>query len=150
MLNYAEVAPVVASGFEGGDAAIPTLVDDVLDQQQAWFRDGLGNPEAIELLGLALNEVLHSIVEFSGIQQADFNSGVKLWVDRSLVILSVHFQGRPLPEWLATNWDRGQEPAVLAPPHDIGWGWLLVREALDSVHHTTSGTHQTLFLEKRF
>ena len=47
------------------------------------------------------------------------------------------------------NWDRGQEPSVLAPSSDIGWGWLLVREALDSVSHTWNGSQQILFLERR-
>ena len=150
MLNYAELAPVMAARFEGGNAAIPGIVDDVLSRRQAWFRDDEGSPEAAELLGLALNEVLHSIVEFCGVQRGDFDAGVELWAHRKLVILSVHFQGRDLPEWLATNWDRGQEPAVLAPPQDLGWGWLLVREALDSVHHTRTDQRQTLFLEKRF
>ncbi len=150
MLNYAEVAPVMEARFEGGSAAIADLVEDVLGQRRAWFRDDVGNPEAIELLGLALNEVLHTIVEFSGVQKPACDAGVELWVDKSLVILSVHFQGRVLPEWITINWDRGQEPAVLAPPQDLGWGWLLVREALDSVHHIRSAKRQTLFLEKRF
>lgn len=150
MLNYAEIAPVMESRFEGGTAAITDLVEDVLGQRHAWFREEIGNPEAVELLGLALNEVLHTIVEFSGVQQPGCNAGVELWVDKALVILSVRFQGRDLPDWIPINWDRGQEPAVLAPPQDLGWGWLLVREALDSVHHIKSANSQTLFLEKRF
>lgn len=150
MLNIAEIAPVVACRFEGGGAAIPRIVEDLLTRRQAWFQGEGNSPEAVELLGLALNEVLHTIVEFSGVQQPGFQSGVELWVDKALVIMTVHFQGRDLPEWLTINWDRGQEPAVLAPPHDLGWGWLLVREALDSVQHTKSGKCQTLFLEKRF
>ena len=150
MLNHAELAPLMATGFAGGNAAIPELVDDLLGQQSAWFRSECANPEALELLGLALNEVLHSIVEFSGVQYAEFNSGIKLWVEKSLVVLSIHFHGRELPEWLTTNWDRGQEPAILAPPQDLGWGWLLVREALDNVHHAASNDGQILFLEKRF
>ena len=150
MLNFADIAPVVARRFEGGSAAIPRIVEDLLSQRHAWFQRDANNPEAVELLGLALNEVLHTVVEFAGVQQPGHHSGVELWVDKALVILSVQFQGRDLPEWLTISWDRRQEPAVLAPPHDLGWGWLLVREALDSVQHTRVGNRQTLFLEKRF
>lgn len=150
MLNHAEIEPLLACQFEGGNVAIPGLVEDVLAQRHVWCGQGNTNPEMLELLGLALNEVLHTIVEFSGVQRPEDNACVELWADKNLVILSVRFSGRDLPDWLLTNWDRGQEPALLAPPHDLGWGWLLVREALDSVHITRSGDRQMLFLEKRF
>lgn len=150
MLHDVEIAPVMACRMEGGNASIPGIVEDVLSQRDVWCVSGHSTPEMLELLGLALNEVLHTIVEFSGAQDPEHHSGVELWVEKSLVVLSIRFKGRMLPEWLLRNWDRGQEPAVLAPPHDLGWGWLLVREALDSVSHTTSGDAQLLFLEKRF
>lgn len=150
MLNHAEIAPVLACRFEGGNAAIPELVEDVLSQRAVWCGSDPLNPETFELLGLALNEVLHTIVEFSGVQRAEHNARVELWADGSLVILSVRFIGRDLPDWLLRNWDRGQEPALLAPPHDLGWGWLLVREALDSVHRICTENEHILYLEKRF
>lgn len=140
----------MACRMEGGNAALPGIVEDVLSHRDIWSVAGQSTPEMLELLGLALNEVLHTIIEFSGTQQPDKHSGVELWVEQSLVILSIRFSGRALPEWLLRNWDRGQEPAVLAPPHDLGWGWLLVREALDSVSHSHVGDTQILFLEKRF
>lgn len=150
MLNHAEIAPVLACRFEGGNAEIPAMVDELLSQRQAWCAARRSTPDTLELLGLALGEVLHTIVEFSGNQGRDANSGIELWIEESLVILSVHFSGRELPDWLLRNWDRAQEPAVLAPPQDIGWGWLLVREALDNVCASRVGNKQILFLEKRF
>ena len=150
MLNHAEIAPVMACRFEGGNAGIPAVVDELLSQRRAWSSVRRSSPDALERLGLALNEVLHTIVEFSGRQDGDTNSGVELWVEETLVILCVHFSGRGLPEWLLRNWDRAQEPAVLAPPEDIGWGWLLVREAMDSVTASQRDNRHILFLEKRF
>ena len=150
MLNHAEIAPVMACRFAGGNAGIPAVVDELLSQRQAWLSIRRSTPDALELLGLALNEVLHTIVEFSGSQDSKLNSGVELWVEETLVILCVHFSGRELPAWLLRNWDRAQEPAVLAPPEDIGWGWLLVREAMDSVTASQRDNRHILFLEKRF
>lgn len=150
MLNHAEIAPVLACRMDGGNSVIPGIVEDVLAQRDVWSAAGQSTPEMLELLGLALNEVLHTIVEFSGAQHTDDDSGIELWVEKSLVVLSIRFSGRELPDWLLRNWDRGQEPAVLAPPHDLGWGWLLVREALDNVSHARVGKAQMLFLEKRF
>ena len=150
MLNHAEIAPVMACRFAGRNAGIPAVVDELLSQRQAWQAIRRSTPDALELLGLALNEVLHTIVEFSGSQDSKLNSGVELWVEETLVILCVHFSGRELPAWLLRNWDRTQEPAVLAPPDDVGWGWLLVREALDSVTATQVDNRHILFLEKRF
>ena len=148
MLNHAEIAPVMARPLDGGNVAIPAIVEEILAHRGIW-NDVQATPKLLELLGLALNEVLHTIVEFSGLQDAEKGAQVELWLEPSLVIVSIRFSGRDLPDWLLTNWDRGQEPAVLAPPHDLGWGWLLVREALDSVNYQRSATHQILFLEKR-
>ncbi|MGD1926436.1 MAG: ATP-binding protein [Paracoccaceae bacterium] len=149
MIHHAEIAPVMACRLEGGNTVIPGIVDEVLSHRHAWVRSGQPTPEMLELLGLALNEVLHTVVEFAGAQLPDSDSRVELWIEKSLVILTVRFHGRGLPQWLTTNWDRGQEPAVLAPPQDVGWGWLLVREAMDSVNYASSGSGQLLFLEKR-
>ena len=129
----------MARPFEGGAAEIPAIVDELLSQRRAWCAARRSTPDALELLGLALSEVLHTIVEFSGRQSRESHSGVELWIEESLVILCVHFKGRDLPDWLLRNWDRGQEPALLAPPNDVGWGWLLVREALDSVSAAKDG-----------
>jgi len=86
---------------------------------------------------------------FAGEQTEADASAVELWADATLVIVCVRFRGAPLPDWLLANWDRAHEPAVLAPGTDSGWGWLLVREALDAVSHAWRGREQLLFLEKR-
>ncbi len=72
---------------------------------------------------------------------------LELWVEPKLAVLVVCHAGPALPEWLIANWDRGEEPAVLDAPS--GWGWLLVREALDGVSAAASGDRQLLLLEKR-
>ncbi|MEM7743246.1 MAG: ATP-binding protein [Pseudomonadota bacterium] len=107
------------------------------------------SPESVDLLGLALNEILYTVVEVAGEQRERDESCIELWADTHLVVFCVKFQGAPLPDWLLANWDRAQEPAVLAPPDDSGWGWLLVREALDSVMLVQNGDTQHLFLERR-
>ncbi|MEM7188115.1 MAG: hypothetical protein AAF439_00765, partial [Pseudomonadota bacterium] len=106
-------------------------------------------PEMLEILGLALNEVLHTIGEICGEQTGPDESSIELWLEQTLLIVCVKFRGAPLPDWLLANWDRAQEPAVLAPNAELGWGWLLVREALDAVSHGWRGSEQLLFLEKR-
>ena len=93
--------------------------------------------------------MLHSIHEFAGEQTEADDSRVELWVESTLLIITVGFRGMALPNWLLTNWDRCREPAVLTPPSECGWGWLLVREALDSVSHSWVGSQQILFLERR-
>ncbi|MEM7056113.1 MAG: hypothetical protein AAF557_00865 [Pseudomonadota bacterium] len=149
MVEHTEIAPVLSCRFVGGAGDIPKLVEDLLGAGGLAGLPSLPTPETLEILGLALNEVLHSITEISGRQTVGDASSVELWVEETLVILCVRFRGAPLPDWLLQNWDRAQEPAVLAPSIDCGWGWLLVREALDAVSHGWRGSEQLLFLEKR-
>lgn len=149
MVEHTEIAPVLSCQFIGGPGEIPGLVDNLLGVDGLSGLPSLPTPETLEILGLALNEVLHSITDIAGRQTAGDASSVELWVEQTLVILCVRFRGAPLPDWLLQNWDRAQEPAVLAPSIDCGWGWLLVREALDAVSHGWRGSEQLLFLEKR-
>ena len=149
MAEQTEIAPVLCCKFIGGPSTIPGLVDDLLGIDGLAGLPSLPTPETLEILGLALNEVLHSITEMAGRQTEGDAASVELWIEETLVILCVRFRGAPLPGWLVQNWDRAQEPAVLAPSVDCGWGWLLVREALDSVSHGWHGSEQLLFLEKR-
>lgn len=149
MVEHTEISPVLSCRFIGGPGEIPNLVDSLLGSSGLSGMPNLPTPETLEILGLALNEVLHSITDIAGRQTDGDASSVELWVEETLVILCVRFRGAPLPDWLLQNWDRAQEPAVLAPSIDCGWGWLLVREALDAVSHGWRGSEQLLFLEKR-
>lgn len=149
MVAHTEIAPVLSCRFLGGPGDIPGLVENLLGCGGLAGLPSQPTPETLEILGLALNEILHSITEISGRQTEGDASSVELWVEETLVILCIRFRGAPLPDWLMQNWDRAQEPAVLAPTIDCGWGWLLVREALDAVSHGWRGSEQLLFLEKR-
>ena len=142
------LAPVLSCRLKGGPSAISDTVEQVLAMTR--LREAFATqPDVLETIGLSLNEVLHSIHEFSGEQTEADDSAVELWLERTLMIICVRFRGKPLPNWLICNWDRAQEPAVLAPPSDVGWGWLLVREVLDSVSHCWRDSEQILFLERR-
>ena len=148
-MGQTESAPVLSCRLLGGSREIPEIVDDLISSRGLSAVPGGATPEMLEILALALSEVLHSINEFAGQQTLADDASVELWVEESLVIICAKFHGQALPDWLLMNWDRGQEPSVLAPSSDIGWGWLLVREALDSVSHTWNGSQQILFLERR-
>lgn len=148
-MSYAELGPTLACRLRGGSRDISDVVDTILGQEGVAGRTQISTPETIELLGLALNEVLHSVNEFAGEQSEGDDSRVELWVESAILIVTVGFRGKALPEWLLTNWDRCREPAVLTPPSESGWGWLLVREALDSVSHAWVDSRQVLFLERR-
>lgn len=145
-----EIAPILTRRFAGGAHLIPGLVDDLLEVDMLRRLPRPPSSDTIELLSLALSEVLHTITDVCG-QQTDADaSHIELWLEPSFAIVSVRFRGAPMPDWLLANWDRAQEPAVLAPASDSGWGWLVVREALDGVSHDWSGSAQLIFLEKRF
>ncbi|MEM1160933.1 MAG: hypothetical protein AAGJ28_08365 [Pseudomonadota bacterium] len=145
---HAQMAPVMIRSFAGGMQRIPRAVDDILGEHGIMaVRQGL-TPESIEILGLALCEVLHSLHEMLEGTIPD-GASVELWIEPTMIILSVSYQGPPVPNWLLTNWDRTQQPAFLAPPGDIGWGWLLVREAFESVSEEHSGSQNIIFLERR-
>ena len=149
MADPIEISPVMRCRLIGGAASIPVIVDDVLSPKSLTGTPAQPTPEMLEVLSLALMEVLHSITEISGKQTEADAAAVELWVEPTLIIICVRFRGTPLPDWLIQNWDRAQEPAVLAPSTECGWGWLLVREALDAVSHAWRGSEQLLFLEKR-
>jgi hypothetical protein len=106
-------------------------------------------PRMLDLVGLAAMEVLHTVVELAGDQRGAAGASVALWTEPALAVIVVRFAGPPLPEWLLANWDRGEEPAVVETPCGCGWGWLLVREALDAVSATRAGSRNLLYLEKR-
>ncbi len=148
-MQNTEIGPILARGLSGGARSISDIIDDVLGAGGLTSAASPLSPEVAEILGLALNEVLHSIHEFAGEQVEADESTIELWVESTLLVICVKFRGQALPGWLVTNWDRGQEPGTLAPPGDVGWGWLLVREALDSVAHAWQGSQQILFLERR-
>ncbi|MEM6662576.1 MAG: hypothetical protein AAF666_10415 [Pseudomonadota bacterium] len=148
-MDNSEIAPVFCGRLTGGGSAIPDVVDDLIRSEPLAHGHSGITPEMLEIFGLALNEVLHTISEVAGEQTVADDSSIELWVERTLVIVCVKFRGAPLPNWLLANWDRAQEPAVLAPNTETGWGWLLVREALDAVSHGWRGSEQLLYLEKR-
>lgn len=107
-------------------------------------------PKALEKVGVAVDEVLSTIVSCCG-EQDPARAGVELWVEPELAVIAVRFAGAPLPGWLLANWDRGEEPTVLTPPTDSGWGWgwPAVREAVESVSLVPVPDGQMLLLEKR-
>lgn len=148
-MQYAVAGPKLECDLWGGSKSIGVIVETLVGPGGISASGLIRSPETLELLGLALNEVLHSINEFAGEQCEDDASRVEMWVESTLCIFTVSFRGHPLPDWLLTNWDRAQDPAVLAPPTEVGWGWLLVREALDSVTHSWADGQQILFLERR-
>lgn len=147
-MNLALSAPMLIRPLTGGHATVSRIVEDVL--AEPGFQLGASPVRlARELLMLALNEILHTIIEVVGPQTDADASSIALWLDRHLLIITIRFRGAPLPDWLLVNWDRGREPAVLAPRTEFGWGWLLVREALDAVSLEWQGSEQVLILEKR-
>lgn len=148
-MQYAELGPALEFRLSGGVKSIGPIVDALLGQQGIGARSLMRTPEMLDLMALALNEVLHSVQEFAGEQSEGDQSSVELWAERALCIITIRFRGRAMPDWLLTNWDRAREPALLAPPGEKGWGWLLVREALDSVSHAWVDDQQVLFLERR-
>jgi hypothetical protein len=148
-MHHAEMGPVLACSLSGGVKSIAGTVDSVLGDGGLSSLNNSVSPEVQELMGLALNEVLYTVNEFAGEQTDGDGSSIELWVETTLLVVCVKFRGGPLPKWLLSNWDRGQEPQRLAPPSDVGWGWLLVREALDNVSHEWSGSQQLLYLERR-
>lgn len=103
---------------------------------------------ALSAIGLALGEVLATVLDFCGPQHR-LRGAVGLWVEPTLAIVSVRFAGPPLPDWLLTNWDRGEPPAVIALPSAVGWGWLLVREAIEGVAQLRTRRGNVLLLERR-
>lgn len=149
MLYASEIAPLTASRLMGGAAGVPDVVDYVLCPDLFARRLPSVPMDIVEAGRVALKEVLRTVLDISGPQAADDESIVEVWVEPGLLIMCVNFRGDPLPEWLLANWDRGREPAILAPVSHTGWSWLLVREALDSVLYEKSGDRQFLFLERR-
>ena len=108
-------------------------------------------PRTLDLLGLAAMEVLHTLLEHGcdrvGGRAGSGGISVELWLEPQLAVVAIGHAGPPLPDWLLANWDRSEEPAL--PDASSGWGWLLVREALDGVSAGGSDNRRLLFLEKR-
>lgn len=148
-MEHAEIAPVLECRLTGGTKVLPGIVDDLLGVAGSTGDGPFPTPETLEILGLALIEVLHTVTDLAGEQTEEDEAGLELWIERNLIIVCLRFSGKPLPDWLLSNWDRAREPAVLAPSTETGWGWLLVREALDSVTLSYAEGQQILFLEKR-
>ena len=139
--------PVLSCPLAGGRGAIGHIVDDMLG-------GGAGHRSAPvsltrELLGLALNEVLHTVIDIAGPQTEADASAIELWLQADFLVIAVRFRGTPLPRWLLANWDRTAEPELVSPPAEAGSGRVLVRDVFDSVALDWAGSEQLLFLEKR-
>lgn len=148
MILLHQSAPVLRLPFEGAHSIAP-VVEALIGVRGLAGISRPPTPRTLDLVGLAAMEVLHTVLEFSGDQRGAADASVALWSEPALAIAVVRYAGPTLPDWLLTNWDRGAEPAVLDAPRGCGWGWLLVREALDGVSATRSGSRNLLFLEKR-
>lgn len=131
----------------GDPAALAALL---LDPRLSERRPVTLSAEMTETVRLALTEILHSVLDHAGPGAADASAKITLWLDSTLLICSIRFAGAPLPGWLLANWDRSREPRHLSAPSGSGWGWLLVRDAIDCVSYERLHDCQLLFLEKRF
>ncbi len=139
-------APALRCLFDGPRSIAPAVEAVIGPRGLAGVACPL-TPKTLDLVGLAVMEVLHTVLEHSGDQRAAGGASVELWIEPKLAVVVVDFIGPGLPDWLVANWDRGEEPALLDA--SAGWGWLLVREALDGVSAVRLGNRRLLFLEKR-
>jgi hypothetical protein len=139
-------APALRCVFDSPRSIAPA-VEAVLGPRGLAGRARSLTPKTLDMVGLATMEVLHTVLEHCGDQRAAGGASVELWVEPGLAVLVVGHAGPALPDWLIANWDRGEEPGV--PDASTGWGWLLVREALDGVSAGRCGDRRLLFLEKR-
>jgi hypothetical protein len=141
-------APLLELPFAGA-RGIPSAVEALIGPRGLGAAIRPATPKTLDLVGLAMMEVLHSIVECSGERRGGPAGSVALWTEPELAVIVVRFAGPPLPGWLVANWDRGEEPTSPEAPRGCGgWGWLLVREALDGVSAVRSGNRNLLFLER--
>jgi hypothetical protein len=141
-------APALRCPFDGPRSIAPAVEAVIGPRGLAGIARPL-SPGTLDMLGLAAMEVLHTVLEHCGGQRAASGASVELWIEPRLAVLVVRHAGPALPGWLIANWDRGEEPALHDTPCDCGWGWLLVREALDGVGTARAGGRHLLFLEKR-
>ncbi len=148
MILLRRSAPLLQLPFEGAQG-IPSAVETLIGPKGLAGAIRPATPRTLDLLGLAVMEVLHTIVEVSGDPGGRLSGSVALWTEPRLAMIVVRFAGRPLPDRLLADWDRGAEPASPEAPLGCdGWGWLLVREALDGVGAVRSGNRNLLFLER--
>lgn len=139
------VAPLLDASF--ADARdIPGVVRAIAGPRGLGGAAGPAAANALDLIGADLAEALQSIVEQSGPQDPD-RAAVELCVEPTLMVLVVRFAGPPLPDWLISNRNRGDVPAVLAAPGASGWGWLTVREVMESASQQRARRGNLLFLE---
>ena len=150
MLRFHEPTPAAQCWLAAGRSDPAGLLDLLFDPRLLNGNGRRISPELTETLRLALLEILHSVFTHSEPVGAEEEGEICLWLEPSLLICSIRFAGTPLPGWLLANWDRAREPGRLAGQEDGGWGWLLVRDAIDTVSYERTGTQQLLFLEKRF
>jgi hypothetical protein len=139
-------APLLDMPFEGAQG-IPPAVEALIGPRGLAGAIRQATPRTLDLVGLAVMEVLHTIVEHLG-ERRGLSGSVALWTEPRLAIIAVSWAGPALPDWMLANWDRGEEPASLEAPLGSGWGWLLVREAVDGVSAMRSGSRNILYLER--
>ena len=149
MSSIDDMSPRASCGLAVGSRDPVAAVDLLLDRRLMGTGHDRLTPEMTETLRLALSEILAGIFQHAGPGAATADAQLNLWLQPDLLICTVRFYGHSLPNWLLANWDRAREPGQLAPSEDCGWGWLLVREAIDCVSYDRIGGAQLLFLEKR-
>lgn len=147
MILLRRSAPLLQLPFEGAQG-IPPAVEALIGPRGLARAIRQATPRTLDLVGLAVMEVLHTIVELTGERRGVPSGSIALWTEPRLAVIAVSWAGPPLPDRLLASWDRGEEPASAEAPLGGGWGWLLVREAVDGVGAMRSGNRNMLFLER--
>ncbi len=147
MILLRRSAPLLEVPFDGAHS-IPDAVEALIGPRGLAGAIRQATPRTLDLVGLAVMEVLHTIVEHAAHRRGGSSGTAALWTEPRLAMIAVSFAGPPLPAALLSSWDRGQEPEGQGTSGDCGWGWLLVREALDGVSAVRTANRNLLFLER--
>lgn len=148
MILQRTLAPTVQCPVESHRSIVPAVEAMIGREGLAGAAKGI-TPGILDMVGLAVMEVLHTLLERCGEQRPGDGPTVELWIEPRLAVIAVSWTGPALPDWLLARWDRGDETAMFEAPPGSSWGWLLVREALDSVTTARRGGRRLLLLEKR-
>lgn len=145
-----DLFPALGCRIIGRAEDVPGVVEDVFSRLPPDFLAVIERTSNADVLRLGFAEVLRSILIYAGPQSGADDAMVEVWIEPTLMIIGVRHSGRVVPAWLVQNWDRGREPARFATNEPIGAGWLMVRQAFDSVSVGQNGAQPVVLLERRF
>jgi serine/threonine-protein kinase RsbW len=140
--------PLMRCTLSSAFAEVEDATDRLLDPCRSVIRDPERCRAVLEDLRMGLVEALNNCIEHAYDMAGGWPIVLGLWHLDGGLVLCVCDRGRPLPPALLDATAPSGQPAAPDTLPDGGWGWMMLRTAVDSISYRRTAGWNVLILEK--